>query len=1063
MHHLSSRAASRLVIALALIVLPGLMTIGKLSSAADIQVANQPASQGRPITPAGALVLDITTRQPAVGALPVDFVRSPDRDGPDGLGRYLIAINSGFGLQFNAATNRAQQSLAVIDLNHRPAPAVIQNVYFPSPQSVNVGAVFAPQAESDGSYRLYVSGGFENKVWIFQFRPGTRVPITPPSPGPDTKVEAPFIDVSALSTVAPSPNYNDNQAPVYPTGIALSPDGDTLYTANNLGDTLGIISNLRGERRLTRVPLHRDNAQQFIYPYGVVLLPTRDGAGTAKLYVSCWNEATIAVVDPRKPERPITHIAVDRHPTAMILNAARTRLYVVNSNADTVSVIDTTTDREIERINVKLAEQTLIGSSPESLALSADGAMLYVANAHSNAVAVVELSPQARGEAAIGKSQSAISRLRGFIPTGQYPSAVAVVGNTLFIGNGKGTGVENSSVVVNNSGRVPNLPNDRFPMGRGRGGSGGQYSLSIVSGNISMVAVPDERELASYTQQVMRNNGLLGQQRTQLFDGPSPIKHIIYVIRENRTYDQVFGDLEGAGNGQPADGDPALAIFGAGEAARLPGGPPQNITPNARALALRFGLLDRFFVNAEASPDGHNWSTAAFSNDYVDKAARWDYSGRGRTYDYEGFNRLPSYEPPGSLPSVFRLPVEAHDVAAYMKRFVPYLHGGRDVAEPETLYLWDAVARAGLTYRNYGEFIGTISENDLKAINTRRPKTYPDTSPTLAAFPTKKSLEGHHSLTFRNFDMFTPDIMTVESYRAAKESGGKIDPAIMQSNPDERFRGTSRFGQWLEEFRSYVADLEAGRGDRMPSFSIVRLPNDHTAGLRVGLPTPQFYVAENDYAIGRLVEAVSNSPYWRNTAIFILEDDAQDGPDHVDAHRSPALIISAYNRPGALIHEFHNTVSLIRTMEVLLGIEPMNQLDASATPIDIFRDEADLRPYRAVLPDLALENLITQPARNASTAYWMRRTSEQNLAHADMADPYVLNQVIWFSVRGAGWPMPRLVRLPAFDLMLAGIAEEDEGEKEKEKEEREKIAHLRMKLARAKLRAALRGSFYEEK
>ena len=204
----------------------------------------------------------------------------------------------------------------------------------------------------------------------------------------------------------------------------------------------------------------------------------------------------------------------------------------------------------------------------------------------------------------------------------------------------------------------------------------------------------------------------------------------------------------------------------------------------------------------------------------------------------------------------------------------------------------------------------------------------------------------------------------------------------------------------------------------------MRLPNNHTEGLSANLPTPQFYVAENDYALGRLVEAVSNSPYWQDTAIFVVEDDAQDGPDHVDAHRSPALVISAYNRPGALVHTFHNTVSLIRTMEILLGLSPMNQLDANAVPIDIFREQADLRPFKAILPDVALDNLMTPPARDASTAYWMRRTSEQKLGIADMAAPRVLNEIIWFSVRGAKSPMPEISRLPAFDAMLPDLRDE---------------------------------------
>lgn len=980
--------------------------LGGVSSSAE---PDGPASQGRPITPAGSLVQDLTTRQVAVGALPVDLVRSPDKLGPGGEGRFLLAVNSGYGIQFNAAANRGQQSIAVIDLNAKPA-AVVQNVYFPSPQSVNVGVVFAPAPQEDGSHALYVSGGFENKIWIFRFQPQSNTPITPASPGPNTTIEAPFIDVSGFAFTANSPRYNSDRAPVYPSGLAISPDGNTLFVANNLGDSLGIIEDLRGARKLTRIDLRKDAVgEHFVYPYSVVVVHER--GMVVKAYVSCWNENSVAVVYPGGSAQPISRIGVGRHPTVMLLNPEQTRLYVANSNNDSVSVIDTRTDKELERISVRLSEGVPAGNSPEGLALRGDD--LYVANAHSNSVAVVELSPKARGEASSREERSTV---RGFIPTGQYPSALAVVGQTIFVGNGKGTGVQNSSVVVDNSGRVPNAPNDRFPVGTGLANKqGGQYSASIVIGNISAVNLPDDPALSRYTQQVMRNNALLGPRQTRLFPGRSPIKHVIYVIKENRTYDQVFGDVEKSGDGTKADGDPSLAIFGAGDAAARPNGQRQDISPNHRALALRFGLFDRFFVNSEASPDGHNWSTAAFSTDYVDKAFRWQYSRRGRTYDYEGFNRLPNYEPVRGAPSMFGPTVKTEDIANFMRRFIPYLHGARDVAEPETLYLWDAAARAGLTYRNYGEFVATLSEADVKAIRDNRAKSYPDVSPNVSAFPTKKSLEGRVNTEYRNFDMDTPDAMTVDSYRAARETNGTADPLI----------NNSRLSVWLREFRTFAAERAAGTGDRLPNLSVLRLPNDHTDGIAVRKPTPQFFVADNDYALGLLVEAVSNSPYWKDTAIAVVEDDAQDGPDHVDAHRSVALLISAYNRPGALIHEFHNTVSLIRTIELLLGIEPMNQLDATASPINIFRAEPDLRPYKAVLPTVDLENLLTPPPRDAATAYWMRRTEEQDMAHADMADPEILNRIIWFSVKG-NIPMPEISRLPAFDAMRLGLQEERE-------------------------------------
>lgn len=1028
------------------------------ASRADVRVKNQPASEGRPITPAGRLVFDATQGRPAVGSLPVNFVRSPDRGGPGGRGRYLVCVNSGYGLQFSAKTNKAQQSLSVIDLEAAPAPAVVQNVYFPTPQSANVGLAFAPRAAADSSFTMYVSGGFENRIWVFKFTPGAEQPITPASPGPDTKVSAPSIDVSDFSPTRPTPRENDKRANVYPTGLAIGADGATLYVANNLDDSLGIIENAVSPPRLTRVSLHRPGGSRFVLPYGVAAL-SRDGARTEKVYVSCWNDASIAVVSLREP-RSVKFIATGSHPTAVIFNDARTRLYVVNSNSDSVSVIDTATDREIERIDVRLSERAREGHSPEGLAIGDDGATLYVANAQSNAVAVVSLSARARGEArrdaraggeararSGGKMGGSVraraadeeeraetdggrSRVRGFIPTGQYPSALAVAGGVVYVGNGKGTGFENSSTSVDNSGRVPNAPNEQFPPGTGHGvKQGGAYSVALVAGNISAVEEPDARTLAAYTRQVMQNDGLLGPPRARLFRGGSPFRHVVYIIKENRTYDQLFGDLARAGDGTPADGDSSLAIFGAGEAARSKSGRAQNITPNQRALALRFGLLDRFFVNAEASADGHNWSTAAYSNDYVDKAFRWNYSSRGRTYDFEGFHRLPNIRYVKDTPPLFPRPVTAEEIGNFMRRYVPYLSNSPSASEPATLYLWDAAARARLSYRNYGEYVGTLSEADVETINANVKRAYPDLSPTVKAVPTKKSLEGHHSATYRNFDLLTPDAMTTDSYRAVKETNAPADPLVSPWNTDARLRGYSRVAAWLEEFNAYVADLKAGRGDRLPNLSIIRLPNDHTEGLTANAPTPQFYVAENDYAVGRIVEALSNSPYWRTTAIVIVEDDAQDGPDHVDAHRSPALIVSAYNRPGALVHAYHSTVSLIRTIELMLGLAPMNQLDAAAAPVDLFGERADLRPFKALLPEVALDNLVNSPPRDEASRYWAERTAEQNLEYADQADARVLNGAIWFATRGGECPPPETARLPVVDSLI--VSESGDGQNEK--------------------------------
>ncbi len=363
-----------------------------------------------------------------------------------------------------------------------------------------------------------------------------------------------------------------------------------------------------------------------------------------------------------------------------------------------------------------------------------------------------------------------------------------------------------------------------------------------------------------------------------------------------------------------------------------------------------------------------------------------------------------------------------------LEKHLPYRQGFTDLAEPKSLYLWDAAARAGLTYRNYGEFVTVISTKDVESAGQKKHKSYPDVSNAVRAIPNKASLQNHHSPSFRSFDVTAPDSMTVDCYKAALDPSASSDPAVTRENSNAACRGNSRLGEWLGEFRNSVADREAGRTDPMPALSVVRFPNDHTTGMKNGFPTPQFMVADNDYAVGRLVEAVSSSLYWKDTAIFIVEDDAQSGPDHVDSHRSVALVISAYNRPGALIHKFHSTVSMIRTMELLLGIAPMNQLDASAIPMDIFQETPDLTPYKAVLPTIAADNLMTHKPKDKTAAEWMKKSNRQNFAHADMADPKILNAVIWFACTGSGTNIPQTAQLPAYQAMRLGIAKLDDND-----------------------------------
>jgi len=1006
-------------VCLLLVLLAGRGHAAPQSASADTRPAASAPLQAapplqRPLDPAGDVVLR-DDGSVAEGSLPVTMLRSPDNSGPGGAGRYLVVVNSGFGVQLRADANKGQQLLQVVDLAARPVPAVVQDVYFPAPQSATVGAVFGRKPNRSGGWPLYVSGGFENRIWRFTFTAGAPRPIAPAHGLEDGPLKTDTIELAELAPGTADATYNQGREPLYPTGLGISSDGRELYVANNLGDSLAIVRDPAAPRPRLRVIGLRPTSRrgQFVYPYDVRVIRGRDGRD--KVYVSCWNDATVAVADPKRG-RVTQRISVGSHPNAMSATADGSRLFVASANSDTVSVIDTRTDRELVRIGVGLGDTARTGSSPQALALSANERVLFVANAQTQSVAVVALGEDvfpasghpkdADGDDEEGGQST---RVVGFLPTARYPTVVAMVGADLYIGNGKGEPPAR-----------PNAPTPEFPANEKLRGA---YAPALLRGSLRRLTVPDPATLGAMTTRVLQTNGLLGVRVERLFAGPSPITHVIYIIKENRTYDQVFGDLAASGDGTPADGDPSLALFGAGEAARRPGGPPQDIAPNHRALAIRFGLFDRFFVNSEASPDGHNWSTAAFSTDYVDKAFRWAYSDRGRSYDYEGFNRQPTIDGP-ELPAGLQLPASAEQLAAFMRRFVPYLNGWRDAAEPDSLYLWDAAARAGLSYRTYGEFVGTLSADDVVAFNRRKPKAYPDVSATVATVPAKQALEANHNAQFRAFDMWTPDAITAASYAATRLSSTRVDPLVSLSQPDPRFRGTSRLGAWLDDFGKAVADLEAGRGDHLPALSILHLPNDHTVGVTPGLPTPQFHMADNDYALGRLVEAVSHSPYWRNTAVLVVEDDAQDGPDHVDAHRSPVLVISAYSRRGALVHELHNTVSLIRTMELLLGIPPMNQLDAAAVPMAMFQETADLEPYIARLPEVALDNLVYAAPANARERYWVGQTAHMSLTTPDAAPPGLLNEAIWFSVRGDSGQMPRPQRLAAFDVMRATIDEE---------------------------------------
>ena len=735
-----------------------------------------------------------------------------------------------------------EQGIQVVDRTGNVRQTLSQRAAF-------IGLVFAPDGQS-----LFASGGNRDLVYVYRWA----------------------ADSAALAdSLILRPTHPDSDGVRYPAGLAPSPDGRWLYVAENLGDSLAVVD-LRTRRVAQRVATGR-------YPYGVAVTP----AGT--VFVSNWNASTVSVFERGADGRlsAAGEAPAGRHPSALLFSADGSRLFIASGSTDRVTVLDTRTRRVVATLLDPPPEGPGEGATPNALALSADGTRLFAAEADANAVAVFDLSaevagvPTARGH----------DRLAGRIPMGWFPTAVVALGDTLYVVNGKGTGAG---------------PNPDGPVPGGRRHPENTYTLGQLTGTLSIVpaARASGAELAGLTRRVARANGWTGSPSRGR--GYPPFRHVLYIIRENRTYDQVLGDLP------QGDGDPSLVLFG------------RDVTPNAHALAERFGLFDRFFVNAEVSPDGHNWSVGAYATDYTQKTVPTNYAGDGRAYDYEGTNR---------------------DV-------VPT----EDVAEPASGYLWDLAERAGITYRNFGEFV--VEEGP------RENRRYLGTKPFLRA---------NTDTLFPSFDMTIPD--------------------------------QRRADIWLAQFRRWVTE------GRMPALQVMRLPRDHTSGGAAGQHTPRAMVADNDLALGRVVEALAHSPFWANTVVFVLEDDAQNGPDHVDSHRSLLLVVSAYNR-GGLSHRFVNTTDVLRTIEEILGLPSLSQFDHYGRPLrEIWNATADLTPYTALVPSQPLDQVNPPRTRAAMES---RRF---DLSRADAIDDDAFSRVIWMVVKGEGVPYPGARRMSALEAV----------------------------------------------
>ena len=698
----------------------------------------------------------------------------------------------------------------------------------------------------DGS-KVYISGGESEVVHIYNFADG-------------------YLYRPETVRIAPEEKQK------VPGGIDLSPDGVLLAVTENWGNAVDIIG-VSSHRVVARVPFEKGTR-----PYDC-----KFSADGKRLYVSLWGKAAVAVIDVLAPNATApTVVPTGDHPNELALTADGKRLFVANANANTVSVIDTATGQVIETLNTALYPDSLEGSTPNSLAISPDGTRLLVANADNNSIAVFDISRFGR------------SKPLGFIPVGWYPTSVRVSndGKTIYVANGKGF-----SPVANPQGPNPYWRTDKRYTFE-------QHIKLMLPGTLSIVPMPTAEQFAKYTARVYSCSPYREDRQPvaappkdspvpATVGDPSPIKYCIYIIKENRTYDQVFGDMP------EGNGDPDLCLF------------PEQFTPNHHAIAREFVLLDNFYVESQVSADGHEWSAGAYATDFVQKTWPSAYGDHGLAYPSEG--RFP-------------------------------------IAFPSAGYIWDKCREANVSYRSYGEFIDNAREVGKPG------RTNVET------------LKGHFDPYFRSYDLEYLDV--------------------------------DRAKRFIEEFEEFV------REGTLPQFIIMRLPNDHTSGTRAGSYTPRAMVADNDLALGMVVEAVTKSPVWKETAIFVVEDDAQNGPDHVDAHRTVALVASPYTRGRGRDSTFYSTASMLRTMELILGLQPMSQFDAGARPMyNAFRSTADARPYkcRPVPEEMRLR-------KNSPDAWGAELSANLNLEKEDAADDILFNEIIWRSIKGADSPMPAPVR-----------------------------------------------------
>jgi YVTN family beta-propeller protein len=908
-----------------------------------------------------AQTIDLPTSKQLIGpipghpqrlnSLPISMAVSPD-------GRYVVTVNAGYG----TTESKYEQSLAVLDTQTGAVADFpdARTLMKAAKQTLYSGLAFS----KDGSH-IYASMASNtdplgdgkdktgNGVVVYSFAAGKvepermiPLPLQQLAPGRKTKLVG---------------GVDGDKGVPFPAAIAVvGPAGrEKLLVADNLSDDV-VLLNLDTGKIERRFDLSESDAVPGTYP--IALAVSKD---SERVFVALWNASEIVELDLAKGTvgrkltllKPASPIAAGTRPCDFAFSPDEKTLYVALANRDAVAVVNVAAGQFIVKgfFDTRLPSQSYFGAEPVAVAVNGDGSRLYVANMASDAIAVIDTNKLTSKATKQGMVEPI-----GFVPTEWMPISMAFSSGNLYVATGKGKGTGPN-----------NFPQRQADENKSvRPSSSSTYIGTLLYGSLATLDAGEiEKNLPQWTSVALESNRMKAAAEKISFAGAQQdrIKHVIYIIKENRTYDQVFGDLKK--DGKPVgNGDPSLTMYG------------EAITPNLHKLALQFGVLDNFFDSGEVSGDGHVWSTAAIGTDYLEKTWQQEYRGGQRTYDWEGM----------------------------VAEGYPLLQKIPDVNEPASGYLWGDLAAHGKTYYHFGEFISTKFCNERRTENPqmgpmaeggkcarsavapgeRLPEEWggevnkwPWPIPLMASnIATKPELVGHFAEEAPDFNVTVPDQVRVDVF--------------------------------MRHLKSWIADKEQGR-DTMPSFVLLRLGNDHTGGTRPGGPTPKASIADNDLAVGRAVEAISNSPFWDDTAFFILEDDAQSGGDHVDAHRSIGVVVSKYAPHGEggtpfVDSRFYSTVSVIRTMETLLGLPPMNNNDAFSSLIStLFTGPGDQAAYTADYSNR--DNGLIYTA-NVKTAPGAKESMKMDFSHADRADAQKLNIILWKDAMGYK-PVPALLKM----------------------------------------------------